>query len=1306
MEQLKPPGELCLEGNLAENWRKWIQSFELFLIASGISDKSEKVQCATFLHVAGEDARGVFNTFDFAEEGDDNKIAILKEKFKQYCEPRKNLTFLRHQFFTRSQGGSETIDAFVTDLKNKAKNCEFSTLNDSLIRDRIVGGIKSDQLRARLLREADLPVAKAIDICRASEASTSQLKQFTDDNEKLLHALERPKSASQSQFRPPQFIPKQHQSSYAPKKCRNCGGEHSSAQRACPAFGKICHNCRKENHFARVCRSKTAARDKQAYQVEDIEEDMEEFFIGTVQNASDDDWKENITINNKPVEVKLDTGAQCNMMSRTVYDTIAQNDTRLTTSKTRLVSYSGHKIIPVGKASLKCEHKEATYKITFQIINEEAPSLLGRKTCLEMGMIQRIMTIDRSFSVNETGGDILDHYSDLFTGLGCIKSSGKHHIEVDPNIKSVVHPPRKVPVAIRPRVLQELQRMEELGVIEKQPEPTNWVNSMVTVIKPHKLRICIDPRDLNRAIRREHHPLPTVEEVVSRLPNARIFSILDASSGFWQIELDDSSSTLCTFNTPFGRYRFKRLPFGISSAPEVFQKVMTELLEGLEGVECIADDILVWGENISQHNNRLTAVLDRCREKNLKLNRAKCHTQRTQITYVGHLLTADGLKPDPEKVRAIQEMPEPADKQAVMRFMGMVQYLAKFIPNLSEISAPLRSLLESKTQWHWEESQKKSFQQLRSLVASTPVLKYFDVNKPVTLSVDASSKGLGAVIIQDQQPIAYASRALTSTQQRYAQIEKELLAVVYGCNKFHQYIYGQTTKVETDHKPLEPIFKKPLHQTPLRLQRMLLQLQRYSLQVEYKPGKEMYLPDTLSRAYLNEEKEDLLDEELEVSLLELDLPVSPEKLQQFQDATEQDAALQHLKTTVLQGWPEKKSQVPPEIREFWSYRDEITYMHQLLFRNQTLIVPKVLRTEMLKKIHQAHLGIIKCKQRAREILFWPGMGKEIEAMVSQCPTCNENRNSNTKQPLIPHEIPERPWAKVGADLFEFKNANYLLCVDYYSKYPEIVKLPSLKSSATITALKSIFARHGIPDEVVSDNGPQFSSAEFTNFSKVWEFQHTTSSPGYPQSNGQVERTVQTVKNLLKKAEESGRDPYLSLLEYRNSPLESVKKSPAQLLMSRRLKSRLPTTTPLLQPEIQVNVAAGLRAKQKIQKQYYDVGSRVLPPLQKGEKARMQREGKWSPVTIIAQHGTAPQSYLVQTPDGRIYRRNRRHLLKTNESHDMFNDESASIFNEDTPEAGNPSSVEPPKKQNNNPKQNQITRYGREVFKPQRYGSDT
>ncbi|XP_028418562.1 uncharacterized protein K02A2.6-like [Dendronephthya gigantea] len=284
---------------------------------------------------------------------------------------------------------------------------------------------------------------------------------------------------------------------------------------------------------------------------------MDDFFIGMAENSSDDDWTENIIINNKAIEVKLDTGAQCNVMSLNVYNSIVQNN------------IAQNNIFPIVASNARL------------IIDEDAPSLLGRKTCLELGLIERIMNLDRSDGDNESGDDILNHYPDLFSGLGCIQSVGKHHIEVDPNIKPVIHPPRKVPAALRHRI-KELERMVDLGLIETQSEPTSWVNSMVTVAKPNKLRVCIDPRDLNRAIRREHYPLPTVEEAVSRLPKALVFSALDASSGLWQIELDDSSSTLCTFNTPFGRYRFKRLPFGISSAPEVFQKVMTTLLEGLD----------------------------------------------------------------------------------------------------------------------------------------------------------------------------------------------------------------------------------------------------------------------------------------------------------------------------------------------------------------------------------------------------------------------------------------------------------------------------------------------------------------------------------------------------------------------------------------------------------------------------------------------------------------------------------------------------------------------------------------------------
>ncbi|KAK7878469.1 hypothetical protein WMY93_034308 [Mugilogobius chulae] len=296
---------------------------------------------------------------------------------------------------------------------------------------------------------------------------------------------------------------------------------------------------------------------------------------------------------------------------------------------------------PLGKALLNCQYKSEMHQLEFQIIEADLPAILG--------------------------------------GLGCVP--GLHHIQIDPAVPPVVHPPRKVPIALKDQIKTELDRMEQIGVIAKQTEPTDWVNSMVTVQRPNKkLRICIDPQDLNKAIKREHYPLRTVEEVVAEMPNAKIFSVLDANHGFWQIQLDEESSRLCTFNTPYGRYRFKRLPFGVSSAPEVFQKCIAQRLEDLEGVVNVMDDILVWGKDKEQHDKRLRQLLDRVRSINLKLNKDKCKIGLTEIQYIGHILTADGLKPDPSKISAITQMPQPEDKAALMRFLGMVQYLASSFP--------------------------------------------------------------------------------------------------------------------------------------------------------------------------------------------------------------------------------------------------------------------------------------------------------------------------------------------------------------------------------------------------------------------------------------------------------------------------------------------------------------------------------------------------------------------------------------------------------------------------------------------------
>ena len=448
-----------------------------------------------------------------------------------------------------------------------------------------------------------------------------------------------------------------------------------------------------------------------------------------------------------------------------------------------------------------------------------------------------------------------------------------------------------------------------MGVIRKVDEPTEWV----------KLCVCLDLRPLNKAICRKHFQLPTLEDITTRLTEACVFSKLDANHGYWQIPLSIESQVLTTFNSPFGRYCFKRMPFGIKSAQEVFQKRMSQLIGDLPGVETDIDDILVWGTNQEEHDKRLIAVLKRCEEINLTLNREKYQFNVPQVAYIGHILNVKEVQPDPEKIRAIQDMSPPTDKKGVERLLGTINYLAKFIPNMSTVTHPIRVLLKSDVTFCWDKFQEQAFDKIKSILSAEPVLAYYDVKKPVTISCDASQSGLGALLLQDGKPVAYASRALTDPETRYAQIEKELLAVVFSFNRFHQYVYGKEVRVESDHKPLESITKKSLSAAPPRLQRMLLQLQRYTFTLFYKPGKEMILADTLSRAYIKGNPDtDNLEEDLvcAVNLVIDNLPVSDPKLKAICDATENDSTLTKLKDTIQAGWPEKKSDIPQELRGY------------------------------------------------------------------------------------------------------------------------------------------------------------------------------------------------------------------------------------------------------------------------------------------------------------------------------------------------------------------------------------------------------
>ena len=443
---------------------------------------------------------------------------------------------------------------------------------------------------------------------------------------------------------------------------------------------------------------------------------------------------------------------------------------------------------------------------------------------------------------------------------------------------------------------------------------------------------------------------------------------------------------------------------------------MVRLFQGLP-VEIIMDDFLIHG-NANNIDQKVRLILDRSREVGLKFNPDKIKLRVPEVSYVGHLLTAQGLKPDPAKIKAVSDMPPPTDKEGVLRVVGTMNYLDKFIEHKADLQEPITQLTQQNVEFVWDQQQQTAFDKLKSLITNAPVLAYFDNQKPTTLNVDASGIGLGAVVMQADQPVAYGSRTLTACERRYANIERELLAILWGTQKFHTYLYGRRVIVKTDHKPLETIFKKSLNEAPPRLQRMLLKLTKYDLDVQYVPGKQQVLSDCLSRAPI-ENTQALSEDEIGVNLVE-QLGLASESLEKFHEATGSDDAMQVVINYVLHGWPSCKDQADRLASDFWSCKENFSVENGLLFKSDRLVVPLKLRGDILSEIHGAHMGETKSLSFGRDYVFWPGMTAQIKDKVKSCSVCNSFRNQQQKETLHPHEIPDLPWQIVGTGIFQFQ----------------------------------------------------------------------------------------------------------------------------------------------------------------------------------------------------------------------------------------------------------------------------------------------
>uniref|UniRef100_A0A0S7EQV5 ribonuclease H n=1 Tax=Poeciliopsis prolifica TaxID=188132 RepID=A0A0S7EQV5_9TELE len=394
--------------------------------------------------------------------------------------------------------------------------------------------------------------------------------------------------------------------------------------------------------------------------------------------------------------------------------------------KSGLRDYNGQSIECIGTCQLNVTVKGTKHLVFFSVVKEDRESLLGDKSCEELGLVKRVYHINTEFNESNNPIDaMLRDYEDVFRGLGSVPCTYK--IQLREGAQPVVHAARRIPAPLREGLKNELDRMIRLGVIQKVEEPTDWVNSIVITKKKNgELRICMDPKDLNENIRREHYQIPTREEIISEMSGASYFTKLDASQGFWQVKLDESSTKYCTFNTPFGRYCFLRLPFGIKSAPEIFHRAMERIIEGLNGVRVYIDDIIIWGSTVQEHNDRLRRVMERIRKNGLKLNKNKCEFCVKEILFLGDKLSGRGVQPDEDKIQAILKMPPPADKTGVLRIMGMINFIGKFIPNLSARMTNIRRLLYNDSQFQWTEVHEQEWKELKKYLTSEPVLTFYD----------------------------------------------------------------------------------------------------------------------------------------------------------------------------------------------------------------------------------------------------------------------------------------------------------------------------------------------------------------------------------------------------------------------------------------------------------------------------------------------------------------------------------------------------------------------------------------------------
>ena len=952
-----------------EEWTQYVERLEHFFAANGIEDANKKR--SVFLSVIGPSSYKLLRNLVAPAKPGEKTLDELVRAMTQHHSPTPSEIVQRYKFHSRFRKPEESVATFVAELRSLAEYCNFGTTLNDMLRDRLVCGINADHIQRRLLSETStLTYKKALELAQGLETAAKNVQELQTSKRGLGRAAFGDRDSSQGEIH--KMTTKKTDSDDT--TCYRCGREgHNGAK--CRFKDAKCHYCGKVGHLRKVCRSSPKTkppfggtqRGEQPRSVKHLEQgdlgDSGEytlFQLGT--SARSKPIEIALQIDERPVTMEVDTGAALSLVSEEVYRQ-TWPDKPLLQSKVNLRTYSGEQINVLGSLEVNVKYGEQQAQVPLLVVNGNGPSLFGRDWLgyfrLDWKAIHRVQ--------GSSLQSVLQRYQGVFReGLGKLQGY-EAKILVDADAKPKFCKARSVPYAMKVKVEEELDRLVKEGTLEPV-QFADWAAPIVPVLKADKssVRICGDFKaTVNQVSKLDRYPIPKIEDLFATLSGGKSFTKLDLSQAYQQVPLHESSKQYVVITTHKGLFRYNRLPYGVSSAPGIFQRVMESLLQGIAGVVVYMDDILISGASDEDHLTALEEVLCRMENAGLRLKKNKCVFMASSVIYLGHMIDAEGLHPVQDKVKAITDAPNPRNVTELKSYLGLLTYYSRFLPNLSTVLSPLYKLLRQDTRWHWTSKEKKAFLESKQLLISSEVLVHFDPELELVLACDASSYGIGAVLAHrmpdgSEKPIGFASRTLTEAEKNYSQIEKEGLSCVFGVKRFHSYLYGHHFTLYTDHKPLLTLFSERQAVSPqasARIQRWALTLAMYEYTWAFRSTLDHGNADAMSRLPLPD-KPDSTPLPVELVLLMETLLHSPVTAKEIRCWTRRDPLLSRVLQYIQQGWPIHGDQ---ELKPFWSKQTELTIQDGCLLWGSRVVIPQPGRKQLLQELHEGHPGISRIK---------------------------------------------------------------------------------------------------------------------------------------------------------------------------------------------------------------------------------------------------------------------------------------------------------------------------------------------------------